>query len=310
MNRLRLHSYWRSSAAYRVRLALEYKGLPFDYLPVHLLRGGGEQFGADYLRINPQSRVPALEVDGEVLTQSMAILEWLEEQFPDTPRLLPGQRARARAGAQPRAADRRRHPAAAEHGRGALPARAARLLRRAGARTGCANGSAAGCGRWSSAWIASRHRPLLPRRCADPRGRLPGAAVLCVAALRRRSGAVPADRRDRRGLPRARGLPARGAGAAARRRDLSADPAPRAVAWRQCAASAGAGVPAHRRGRSMRSSQHQRQRQAGGGGQHVEVVAVADRRGLARDLAEQHARSSPGRPAARRSPPSASPSTA
>jgi maleylacetoacetate isomerase len=102
-DRLRLHSYWRSSAAYRVRLALEYKGLAFDYLPVHLLRDGGEQFGAAYLQVNPQSRVPALEVDGEVLTQSMAILEWLDEQYPGTPRLLPGsalERARVRSLAQ------------------------------------------------------------------------------------------------------------------------------------------------------------------------------------------------------------------
>jgi maleylacetoacetate isomerase len=103
MTRLRLYSYWRSSAAYRVRLALEYKGLPFDYLPVHLVRDGGEQFGADYLRVNPQSRVPALEVGDTVLTQSMAILEWLEEAWPGTPRLLPGsalERARVRSLAQ------------------------------------------------------------------------------------------------------------------------------------------------------------------------------------------------------------------
>ena len=103
MTRLRLYSYWRSSAAYRVRLALEYKGLPFDYVPVHLMRDGGEQFGAAYLRVNPQSRVPALEVGGVVLTQSMAILEWLDEAWPDTPRLLPGsalERARVRSLAQ------------------------------------------------------------------------------------------------------------------------------------------------------------------------------------------------------------------
>jgi len=103
MNRLRLHSYWRSSAAYRVRLALHYKGLAYHYLPVHLLRDGGEQFGAAYLEINPQSRVPALEVDGQVLTQSMAILEWLEEAYPAAPRLLPADafgRARVRSLAQ------------------------------------------------------------------------------------------------------------------------------------------------------------------------------------------------------------------
>jgi len=103
MTRLRLYSYWRSSAAYRVRLALEYKGLPFDYLPVHLVRDGGEQFGAAYRSVNPQSRVPALEVGDVVLTQSMAILEWLDEAWPDTPRLLPGsalERARVRSLAQ------------------------------------------------------------------------------------------------------------------------------------------------------------------------------------------------------------------
>jgi maleylacetoacetate isomerase len=103
MNRLRLHGYWRSSAAYRVRLALAWKGLPYDYLPVNLARDGGEQFAADYVRLNPQSRVPTLEVDGAVLTQSMAILEWLEEEFPAAPRLLPDAplaRARVRSLAQ------------------------------------------------------------------------------------------------------------------------------------------------------------------------------------------------------------------
>jgi maleylacetoacetate isomerase len=97
MSRLRLHSYWRSSAAYRVRLALAWKGLPHEYLPVHLVRDGGEQFGPAYVRLNPQSRVPVLEVDGEVLTQSMAILEWLEEAFPAAPRLLPPDEPLARA---------------------------------------------------------------------------------------------------------------------------------------------------------------------------------------------------------------------
>ena len=103
MKHLRLHGYWRSSASYRVRLALHWKGLAYDYLPVHLARGGGEQFAADYVRLNPQSRVPALEVDGEVLTQSMAILEWLEEACPAAPRLLPVEpfaRARVRSLAQ------------------------------------------------------------------------------------------------------------------------------------------------------------------------------------------------------------------
>jgi maleylacetoacetate isomerase len=96
---LRLYSYWRSSASYRVRLALEMKGLSYDYQPVHLTQGGGAQFSAEYRGINPQSRVPALQTDAGVLTQSMAILEWLEETYPQPP-LLPADaagRARVRA---------------------------------------------------------------------------------------------------------------------------------------------------------------------------------------------------------------------
>jgi hypothetical protein len=87
----RLFNYWRSSASYRVRLALELKGIEFDYQPVHLVREGGEQFSAAYRRINPQSRVPTLQGEDLLLTQSMAILEWLEETYP-TPALLPPDR--------------------------------------------------------------------------------------------------------------------------------------------------------------------------------------------------------------------------
>ena len=97
---LKLYSYFRSSAAYRVRIALNLKGLPYEILPVHLLRNGGEQRQAAYSRINPAQLVPAL-VDGDsVLTQSLAILEYLEEAYPSTPSLLPRDasgRARVRA---------------------------------------------------------------------------------------------------------------------------------------------------------------------------------------------------------------------
>jgi glutathione S-transferase len=72
---LRLHGYWRTSAAYRVRIALECKGLDFEYVPVHLVRSGGEQYSPEYRTLNPQSRVPALESPDGVLTQSMAIME-------------------------------------------------------------------------------------------------------------------------------------------------------------------------------------------------------------------------------------------
>ena len=97
-----LHGFWRSSATYRVRIALGLKGVAADYRPVNITAGGQQQFSADYLRLNPEGRVPALEVDGQVLTQSWAILEWLEEAYPQ-PALLPADtfgRARVRALAQ------------------------------------------------------------------------------------------------------------------------------------------------------------------------------------------------------------------
>lgn len=99
---MKLYGYWRSSASYRVRIALHLKGIAFEYVPVHLLRDGGEQYSSAYRALNPESRVPSLEVDGHVLTQSMAILEWLEERYP-TPSLLPADafgRARVRGLAQ------------------------------------------------------------------------------------------------------------------------------------------------------------------------------------------------------------------
>lgn len=103
----RLYGFWRSSASYRVRIALALKGLPYDYVAVNLARNGGEQFQSAYRAINPQSRVPALQFDGQFLLQSMAILEWLDETHP-LPPLLPEEplaRARVRSLAQIIAAD-------------------------------------------------------------------------------------------------------------------------------------------------------------------------------------------------------------
>ncbi len=95
---MKLYSYWRSSATYRVRIALALKGLDYDTAPLNLLEG--EQRGAAYLEKNPHALVPALETeDGAVLTQSLAIMEYLEETFPE-PTILPRDleaRAQARA---------------------------------------------------------------------------------------------------------------------------------------------------------------------------------------------------------------------
>lgn len=97
--RLTLYSYWRSSAAYRVRIALNLKGLSFKTIPVHLLKDGGEQLSEAYRSINPQGLVPVLLHNDRVLTQSMAICEYLDESFETYP-LLPAdtlERARVRS---------------------------------------------------------------------------------------------------------------------------------------------------------------------------------------------------------------------
>jgi len=104
--RYTLYSYFRSSASYRVRAALGLKGVAYAYVPIHLLEGGGQQHTPVYRAINPMGELPALVVEsagegggpGEVLAQSIAILEYLEEMHP-TPALLPAEplaRARVR----------------------------------------------------------------------------------------------------------------------------------------------------------------------------------------------------------------------
>jgi maleylpyruvate isomerase len=90
-----LHGFFRSGAAWRVRIALNLKLLPVEKVAYHLRRG--EQKSGDYLRLNPQGLVPALELeDGTVLTQSLAIIEWLDENWPDPPLLPADSLARAR----------------------------------------------------------------------------------------------------------------------------------------------------------------------------------------------------------------------
>jgi maleylpyruvate isomerase len=104
---MKLYTYFRSSAAYRVRIALNLKGIPYDAVPVHLLRNGGEQLGDAYRAVNPAALLPALEDDGNVIGQSLAIMEYLEETHPQTPLLpaTPAERARVRELALTVAAD-------------------------------------------------------------------------------------------------------------------------------------------------------------------------------------------------------------
>jgi maleylpyruvate isomerase len=96
---MKLYTFFRSSASYRVRIALNLKGLAYEQIPIHLRRGGGEQFTAAYKAINPQALVPALDDGGQILTQSLAIIEYLDERYPKPPLLPsePADRARVRS---------------------------------------------------------------------------------------------------------------------------------------------------------------------------------------------------------------------
>ncbi|MGE3146905.1 MAG: maleylacetoacetate isomerase [Pseudorhodoplanes sp.] len=100
---MKLYTYFRSSAAFRVRIALNLKGISYEPVAIHLTKDGGRQRSPEYRAINPNMRVPALALStGEVLTQSLAIIEYLDEVYPDPP-LLPAddiERAQVRAAAQ------------------------------------------------------------------------------------------------------------------------------------------------------------------------------------------------------------------
>lgn len=96
---LKLYTYFRSSAAYRCRIALNLKELAYQTVPVHLLKDGGQHNAAAYRGLNPQGLIPALDHEGLIITQSLAIIEYLDEIQPE-PRLLPGDavsRAKIRA---------------------------------------------------------------------------------------------------------------------------------------------------------------------------------------------------------------------
>lgn len=87
---LKLYDYFRSSACFRVRIALNVKGLDYEVIPIHLLNNGGEQLAAAYQAINPQALVPSVQDGSKTLTQSLAIIEYLDEIQPNPP-LLPSQ---------------------------------------------------------------------------------------------------------------------------------------------------------------------------------------------------------------------------
>lgn len=109
---MKLYGYWRSSASYRVRIALNLKEIEYEYLPVHLVKDGGEQHSTEYKMLNPAELVPTLvDSDNEsdiILNQSLAIIEYLDERFPEINKLIPDHkldRARVRAVAYDLACD-------------------------------------------------------------------------------------------------------------------------------------------------------------------------------------------------------------
>jgi maleylacetoacetate isomerase len=172
VSRLQLYSYWRSSAAYRVRIALALKGLDWTTAAVHLVRDGGEQHGPSYRRINPQALVPSLVAGDHVLTQSLAIIEYLDETCPEPP-LLPADplgRARVRSLAQVVACD-------------IHPLNNLRVLQWLKGHLGADDGQR---DQWYRHWIAEGFAAIEAALCASPdtgrfcHGDRPTVADLCL----------------------------------------------------------------------------------------------------------------------------------
>lgn len=167
-----LHSYFRSSTSYRARIALNLKGVSYEIESHHLRKK--EQQAPEYLAVNPQGLVPALEIPGKpVLTQSMAIIEYLEETIPEPPFLpkSPEERARVRALG---------HMIAME----IHPLNNLRVLRALRQRFGADDDVIAD---WFRHWVAETFRPLEEMLASDPRtgrfchGDTPGLADICLA---------------------------------------------------------------------------------------------------------------------------------
>ena len=206
---MKLHGYFRSSASYRVRIALNLKGLSTEHLPHHLRKG--EQCAPAYLAINPQGLVPTLEDDtGTVLTQSLAIIEWLDETYPAPPLLPkdPLRRAKVRAFAMALACDT--HPV--QNLKVLARLRQLGAARRQGDGMG-GLGQPRGAGGLRNA-DRRRSRSVLLRRGADHRRSLPGAAARQCAALRRRRLGLSAAAEGRGRGQRKQGVCGRRAGQA------------------------------------------------------------------------------------------------
>lgn len=180
-----LYGYWRSSAAYRVRIALNLKGLDYETRPVHLVRDGGEQHAPGYKALNPQELVPCLLDGDRVLTQSLAIMEYLDEMYPgaETALLPVDARGRAQVRALALAVACDIHPL------GNL-----RVLQQLEAQFGASEAQRA---EWSGHWIASGFKAIeamLLDSAATGRychGETPGMADACLVpqvynALRRK----------------------------------------------------------------------------------------------------------------------------
>ena len=169
---MKLYSFFRSSAAYRVRIALNLKGLDYDYFPVHLSRGGGEQLRPEFRSVNPQALVPVLQDGDRLLSQSLAIIEYLDEVHPSPPLLpkTPAGRARVRALAQTIACE-------------IHPLNNTRVLNYL---TGVAGVGDDAKNTWYRHWVAEGFQSLEARLAGDPatgkfcHGDTPGIADCCL----------------------------------------------------------------------------------------------------------------------------------
>ena len=200
-----LYSYFRSSAAYRVRIALNLKSLPYEYLPVHLVKG--EQRDERYRALNPQALVPMLIDDRETITQSMAIVEYLDETVPEPP-LLP---------ATPEARDRVRHPSAEQPAGAEVFDRHARRERGREKRLVPALDRAWARGARGAACGGQPDRRILSRRETDACRCLPHSAARQRAPVRFFHRRVSNARTNRIALSFAGRLRARGTRPSARR---------------------------------------------------------------------------------------------